>query len=241
LRNRGRDAAAAADTIRPLAGDPNADVHRDAQATLDAMKSDYIDTKHVVQTAATDPDAREHALAYLRENKLEMSESAFNRALQEVDVEQVKMFLDAGMSPNIKFANAFGDPVLRAAIEMPGACESPDGKTIVRMLIARGADAKASDDRGNTALMEAAQKCDAEVVKMLLKAGADINAKNKMGLTAFEFGLWSASPGAATIAAAGYRLPAEKVKMYREAYKTNPKILALIDKATTGKASAGKK
>jgi len=235
LRNRGRGAAAAADTIRPLASDANADVRQDAQATLDSLKSDYVDTKHVVQTAATDPDAREHALAYLRENKLEMSESAFYRALLEVDVEQVKNFLDAGMSPNLKFANAFGNPVLRAAVEGPGACDSPDSKTIVRMLIARGADAKAADERGNTALMEAAQKCDAEVVKMLLKAGADMNAKNKMGLAAFEFGLWSAAPGAAAIAAAGYRLPADKVKMYRDAYKGNAKILALIDKASPAK------
>ena len=232
LRNRGRDAAAAEETIRPLASDANADVRQDAQATLASLKSDYIDTKHVVQTAATDPDAREHALAYLRENKLEMSESAFYRALLEADVEQVKNFLDAGMSPNLRFASSYGDPVLRAAIERE--CQA-DEKTIVRLLIARGADAKASDDRGNTALMEAAQKCDAEVVKMLLKAGADINAKNKMGLTAFEFGLWGASPGAAAIAAAGYRLPADKVKMYRDAYKGNAKILALIDKASAPK------
>ena len=238
LRNRGRDAASAADTIRPLASDPNADVRQDAQATLDAFTSDYIDTKHVAQTAATDPDAREHALEYLRENKLEMSESAFYRALLEADVEQVKNYLDAGMSPNLRFANSYGDPVLRAAIERD--CQA-DEKTIVRLLIARGADAKAADDRGNTALMEAAQKCDAEVVKMLLKAGADMNAKNKMGLTAFEFGMWNASPGAAAIAAAGYRLPADKVKMYRDAYKTNPKILALIDKASAGKATSAKK
>jgi ankyrin repeat protein len=80
--------------------------------------------------------------------------------------------------------------------------------------------------------MEAVEKCDAEVVKMLLKAGADVNAKNKQGLTAFEFGLFSASDGAAALIAAGYRLPAEKAKMYREAYKTNPKTIALINLAT---------
>src|SRR6185369_16916790 len=130
---------------------------------------------------------------------------------------------------NLRFANAYGDPVLRVAVET--SCEA-DAKSLVKLLLARGADPKQADDRGNTALMEAAQKCDAEVVKMLLKAGADMNAKNKMGLTAFEFGLWSASPGAAALAAAGYRLPPDKVKTYREAYKTNAKVIALIDKAT---------
>jgi hypothetical protein len=230
LRNRGKDAASAAETIRPLASDPNPDVRKDAQAALDSFKSDYHGAKPVAQVVnAGDPDAREHALAYLREHKLEFAEDALYRALMQSEVEQVKNFLDAGMSPNVKFANSFGDPALRAAIEFQ--CEA-DAKTIVRMLLARGADPKLADERGNTALMEASQKCDAEVVKMLLKAGADMNAKNKQGVTAFEFGMWSATDGAAALVAAGYRLPAEKAKQYREAYKGNAKVLALIDKAS---------
>lgn len=233
LRNRGRDAAAAADTIRPLASDQNPDVRKDVQAALDAFKSDYHGAKPAAQVVkASDPDAREHALAYLREHKLELTEDALYRALIQSEVEQVKNFLDAGMSPNVRFANAFGDPALRTAI---GTQCDADAKTIVRMLLARGADPKLADERGNTALMEAAQKCDAEVVKMLLKAGADMNAKNKQGVTAFEFGMWSATDGAAALVAAGYRLPAEKAKQYREAYKGNAKVLALIEKAAAPK------
>jgi HEAT repeat protein len=243
LRNRGKDAAAATETIRPLATDANADVRKDAQAALDAFKSEYSGEEHVTQTAAGDPAVREKALAYLRENKVGFTESDFYRALSDVDVEKVTAFLDGGMSPNLRFANAFGDPVLRVAVEGPDACQpavrptSAGTKAIVKLLLARGADPKGADDRGNTPLMEAAQKCDAEVVKMLLKAGADMNAKNKQGLTAFEFGLWNASDGAGALVAAGYRLPAEKAKTYREAYKNNPKSVALIDKATK---SAGK-
>jgi len=229
LRNRGRDAASAAATIQPLANDPDPDVQRDAKAALESFTSSYSGEKHATQTTAADPAAREKALAYLRENHLELDESAFYRALMESDLEKVTAFLEAGMSPNLRFANAYGDPVLRVAVE--SSCEA-DAKSLVKLLLARGADPKQADDRGNTALMEAAQKCDAEVVKMLLKAGADMNAKNKMGLTAFEFGLWGASPGAAALAAAGYRLPPDKVKTYREAYKTNPKVIALIEKAT---------
>ena len=233
LRNRGKDAASAAETIRPLASDADPDVRRDAQAALDMFKSDYRGgSKPVVQTMSGDPDAREHAMAYLREHSLELSEDTMFRALTQSDVEQVKNLLDAGISPNVRFANSFGDPALRAAIEFQ--CEA-DAKTIVRMLLARGADAKLADERGNTALMEASQKCDAEVVKMLLKAGADMNAKNKQGVTAFEFGMWNATDGAAALVAAGYRLPAAKAKQYREAYKGNAKVLALIDKASAAK------
>ncbi|HJW96318.1 MAG TPA: HEAT repeat domain-containing protein [Thermoanaerobaculia bacterium] len=233
LRNRGKDAASAADAIRPLASDADADVRKDAQAALDSFKSEYRGgSKAVVQLRTGDPDAREHALAYLREHKLELSEDSLFRALTQSDVEQVKNLLDAGISPNVRFANSFGDPALRAAIGPQ--CEA-DAKTIVRMLLARGADPKLADDRGNTALMEAAQKCDAETVKMLLKAGADMSAKNKQGVTAFEFGMWDATEGAAALVAAGYRLPAEKAKQYREAYKGNAKVLALLDKASAPK------
>jgi len=233
LRNRGKDAASAADAIRPLASDADADVRKDAQAALDSFKSEYRGgSKAVVQLRTGDPDAREHALAYLREHKLELSEDSLFRALTQSDVEQVKNLLDAGISPNVRFANSFGDPALRAAIGPQ--CEA-DAKTIVRMLLARGADPKLADDRGNTALMEAAQKCDAETVKMLLKAGADMSAKNKQGVTAFEFRMWDATEGAAALVAAGYRLPAEKAKQYREAYKGNAKVLALLDKASAPK------
>jgi hypothetical protein len=66
----------------------------------------------------------------------------------------------------------------------------------------------------------------------LLKAGARLNAVNQAGLTAFEFGLFSAHDGLDALVAAGYRLPAEKVKVYLEAYKTNPKAVALVKRAS---------
>jgi hypothetical protein len=107
-----------------------------------------------------------------------------------------------------------------------------DAKAIVKMLLARGADPNVADDRGNTPLMAAAWKCDAEVVKTLLAAKANMNAKNLSDMTAFEFGLLEASDGAAALAAAGFRLPAAKVKNYTEAYAKDPKRLALVKKAT---------
>ena len=59
-----------------------------------------------------------------------------------------------------------------------------------------------------------------------------MNAKNGSGLTAFEFALWNGNDGASAIAAAGYRLPPEKAKMYRESYAKKPKTLELIKLAT---------
>ena len=127
---------------------------------------------------------------------------------------------------------------MRVVLEASEGCDPKvrptpaDTKAIIKLLLARGADVNAGDDRGNTPLMEAAEKCDAEVVKTLLGAKANMNAKNGSGMTAFEFGLFNATDGASALAAAGFRLSAEKVKMYRQAYAKDPKKLALVAKAT---------
>ena len=229
LRNRGSDAKAAADTIRPLTSDPEPTVQLMAKATMESFGSSYSNRRSVPTVAAADPEARERGLAALRENKLQYSEDDYFRALNDVDLESVTAFLDAGMSPNHRFPRMFGDPALRVVVEQ--SCDG-EAKAVVKLLLARGADPKIADDRGNTPLMAAARTCDAETIKLLLAAGADMNATNITGLTAFEFGLTYASEGAATLAAAGYRLPPAKVKLYTEAYKDQPKMLTLVRKAT---------
>jgi hypothetical protein len=113
----------------------------------------------------------------------------------------------------------------------------------VKLLLARGADANITDERGMTPLMVAAQKCDAEIIKILLAAKANMNAQNKTGTTAFEFGLYFTTDGAAALAAAGFRLSADKAKTYEDAYAKDPKDakrLALVRKATKPAAKAAK-
>ena len=80
--------------------------------------------------------------------------------------------------------------------------------------------------------MAAMGGCDAIVMGAMLKAGGQLRAVNQSGLTAFEFGLFSGHDGLDALVAAGYKLPAEKVKVYLEAYKANPKAVALIKRAT---------
>ena len=54
----------------------------------------------------------------------------------------------------------------------------------VRMLLRSGADAKAEDASGVTALMQAAAFASADTMRLLLEAGADVNASNRTGATA---------------------------------------------------------
>ena len=203
------------------------------------MHSDRYASRNVpAPAAAVDPAARDKALEFLREHQYKFTEEAFFSALNEVQPDIVKAFLDAGMSPNYRFPTSFGNPAMRVVLEAQDGCGAKarptpaDAKALLKMLIARGGDVNIADDRGNTPLMEAAEKCDLEVVKMLLAAKANINAKNGSDMTAFEFGLFDATEGAAALAAAGFRLSPAKVKIYNEAYAKDPKRLQLVKKAT---------
>jgi ankyrin repeat protein len=105
-------------------------------------------------------------------------------------------------------------------------------REVVKALIAAGADLNQVDENGNTALMFAADKCDRATVRLLISAGAKIDLRNKGGHTALEMSIVSGNPGVDELIAAGARLDRQKAKDYLEAYKDNPKALALVKKAT---------
>lgn len=238
LRNHGKESAPAEATITPLKKDPDELVRRLTDAAIEAMKSDRYGSRNVTTKTAVDPAARDKALEFLRERQYKFTEEAYFSALNDVELDIVKAFLDAGMSPNHRFGNSYGNPAMRVLLQAQEGCNADvrptpaDTKSILKLLLARGADPNAGDDNSNTPLMEAAQKCDAEVIKILLGAKANMNAKNGSGMTAFEFGLVFETDGAAALAAAGFRLSPDKVKIYREAYAKDPKKLALVAKAT---------
>jgi HEAT repeat protein len=238
INNRGKEAAGAQAKIEPLMKDGDELIRRVTEGALQAMKSERYASRKVTTTAAVDPGARDKALEMLREHQYAFTEEAFFTALNEVEREIVQAFLDAGMSPNHKFSNMYGNTTMGVVMESDEGCNQAvrptpeETKATMKLLLARGANANLTDDRGMAPLMVAAQRCDAEVIKILLAAKANLNATNAAGLSAFEFGLVYGADGAAALAAAGYRLNAEKVKIYTEAYAKDAKRLALVKKAT---------
>jgi ankyrin repeat protein len=121
-------------------------------------------------------------------------------------IEAMTLLLDAGADANAR--NDFGaTPLIRAAgdpaksrilIERGAGLneQSKQGRTplmmaarrdgnsdLVRLMLAKGADPKANDGRGNTALMMAAQMGDVETLRLLTAEGADVNAANEQGAT----------------------------------------------------------
>jgi hypothetical protein len=190
-----------------------------------------------VATASKSGGSEAAGMAVLRTRKVKFEEGQFYRALSEVDVELVRAFLDAGMSPSTSVSDM--GPPMRVMFFGSSACSpserptKPETKEIVKMLLDRGADINAGDKNKNTAITEAASKgCDREVIRTLIKAGAKINVPNGSGLTPFEMGLWGAGDGLDELIAAGYRLPTDKAKMYLDGYKDRPASIAMVKKAT---------
>jgi ankyrin repeat protein len=129
-------------------------------------------------------------------------------------------------------------PPLVVALQVGAACapgERPtkgDTKALIQLLLERKADANRADANGFTPLMAAAMKgCDRAVMKQLIGAGAKVGATNKTGLSAFEMGLFYGHDGLEELIAGGYRLSAEKAKLYAATYAQKPAVLALIKKA----------
>lgn len=106
------------------------------------------------------------------------------------DIPVLKLLLEAGVPA--KGQNEGGSTALILACSSPPLPFSVAGlvdksripdyrEESVRMLLDAGADAKAADKNGKTALMFSPS---AHITKMLLDAGADVNAKDKGGKTA---------------------------------------------------------
>jgi len=254
LRNRGAEARSVTGEIEKLKGDANAAVRERAVEALERIALDRSPASPprtaaaapppgrgaAATTATPKPSAEDEArgLSVIRARKIEFAADQFYKAIGDTDLELARAFLDGGMSARNPFPFANGETPLTAAVS--GTACSPAVRptaaptlNLVQLLIARGADASITDQNGNTPLMQAAMGgCDAAVMGALLKAGGRINAVNKAGLSAFEFGLFAAHDGLDPLIAAGYRLPAEKVKVYLEAYKANAKAVALVKRAT---------
>lgn len=224
-----------------MESDSDAEVRSEAKGALAKLGAgaspSAVTPPTIVAAAAPSSSGLEASgMAALRARKATFDESSFFRALYKGDVELVRAFLDAGMSPS-KSLLEMGSP-LRAMLVGGEACkvgERPtraETKAVAKLLIERGADPNVSDANGTTALMDAATHgCDRELTRMLIKAGAKIDAKNKGGLTPFEMGLFWGHDGLEEIIAAGYRLPPDKAKLYEQGYAGRPAAQAMIKKA----------
>jgi ankyrin repeat protein len=96
----------------------------------------------------------------------------------------VRRLLDAGVDPGFRYGNALTALMWAAGHE--DGVGAPAAQGVVDLLLGRGAQIDAVDDRGRTPLMMAAELGHAEVAAMLIGRGADQAVRDKSGKTALD-------------------------------------------------------
>lgn len=129
----------------------------------------------------TDPMAAKRSLGTMG---YEFTPDAFFQAIGDHKPEAVKLFIQAGMSPNQK--NVQNRYALNHAVIL--CANAPDESAdVILALLAGKADIKTKDpDNGTTALVGSVQSCSAPAVEALIKAGSDLTAKSNGGMTALQ-------------------------------------------------------
>jgi ankyrin repeat protein len=96
----------------------------------------------------------------------------------------VRRLLDAGVDAKFRYGNELTALMWAAGHEDGVGVHAAE--STVDLLLSRGAQIDATDDRGRTALMMAAELGHAEIVEMLIGRGADQTVRDKSGKTALD-------------------------------------------------------
>lgn len=120
----------------------------------------------------------------------EFTEEDFVKAIKDKRSDIVKLFIDAGMSPDTTLTvGKYQVPVIFHVIE------SGDDMSF-QVLLHSKADLLASVE-GVSVLAKAAQKGTPEMISLIIKSGADINTKGYLGMTPLMTAIESENNGAA--------------------------------------------
>jgi ankyrin repeat protein len=96
----------------------------------------------------------------------------------------VRRLLDAGVDARFRYGNELTALMWGAGHEDGVGVHAAE--SVVDLLLSRGAQIDAIDDRGRTALMMAAELGHAEIVEMLIGRGADKTVRDKSGKSALD-------------------------------------------------------
>lgn len=127
-----------------------------------------------------------YARKKLAEKGVDFSEGRFFESLQNGELANVELFLDAGMDANLTYAFSFASETHILLIAIFSG--KPD---VAKLLIERGANVNAVNNHGFTALMAAVEAKNTELINLLIKKGADINYKNQFGFNAINTAILS--------------------------------------------------
>jgi hypothetical protein len=114
----------------------------------------------------------------------EFTPDAFFQSIADLKPKAVTLFLQAGMSANLK--NDQNRYALNHSV-LFCAQSAEESAAVIQALLAAKADVKTKDpDNGTTPLVGAVQSCSVAAVKALVDAGSDLTAKSNGGTTALQ-------------------------------------------------------
>lgn len=96
--------------------------------------------------------------------------------------------LDAGADPNLGSDEEYSEGTT-ALMYIASSFFATNRVEVIQLLVERGANVNAKNDKGQTALMVAGENVD--VVKALIEAGTDVDLRDNEGNTAMMLGSWA--------------------------------------------------
>jgi ankyrin repeat protein len=158
----------------------------------------FGDLKSFKSLSALKLSIREVYSLWKKQTKIENAKNELNKmdimctsedmaiAASEGNIKALKLFLNAGFSPNTK--NKKGVSLLSLAIRN-------GHRMMIPLLLKNGADVNlTSDDTGNTPLMDASAKSNKEMVSDLINAGSELDTISKIGQTSLMLAVNKGNP-----------------------------------------------
>ncbi len=136
------------------------------------------------KTVREETTTPEQARAELKEMNIEFSEYAFLFKIRDGNVRAVKLFLQAGMSPDTRDTKRILGSSEQTAFQYTMSYGQPE---MFLAMLEAGADVNARDVSGRTPLMNAAMRADPNLTAILVQKGAEVNSTLGAGWTPLLF------------------------------------------------------
>ncbi len=126
----------------------------------------------------------DEAAAELGRRGLTPDERGYWASVMKLEVDNVRLYLEAGILPDTRRSPPQNDTALLFAVTVGCSRDAEVARRMVETLLELGADPDGADDNGSTPLIWAVGGCPTELLRTLVEAGADVQARARGGATA---------------------------------------------------------
>ncbi|MEM9409137.1 MAG: ankyrin repeat domain-containing protein [Acidobacteriota bacterium] len=180
------------------------------------------------------------------EEKMWADQTSFFFAMNQSDLDWVRLFLDAGLDPNSLMSSSDGQTefevsVLQEYLDSYGTCENEGTLEVLGLLLERGADPnRPRPNNGSTPLIDVSYRDCAPHTKLLLEYGADPNVRNTSGKSPLDMAITFDQPSQVkALVEGGARLePSREALIQRVRGYSNPEVRNYLESLPDETATA---